>query len=194
MLTSLSHSIETAVRAIALFAFSAALLILLTYWAVQRKWIAPFGWWPRFVRRWGDPLLRPVERRLHRTGLNPQDAPLWLLGAVLVAGLLAISGVRWLLGSLTMLGSLRDAPPLQWVRLTVAALTSFIQLAIIVRVIGSWLGVGRYTRWMRPVYLLTDWIIEPIRRRLPAFGMLDLSPFLAYLLILLGRELLLGAL
>ncbi|HEV8613703.1 MAG TPA: YggT family protein [Gemmatimonadales bacterium] len=186
--------IDAAVRALVLFAFLPALLILLTHWAVRSKAIAPSGWWPRFVRKWGDPLLRPVERRLHSAGANPQDAPLWLLGVVLVAGLLAISATRWLLGSVALLGSLQNASPRTWLRLGLASALSLVSLAIIVRVIGSWLGVGRYTRWMRPVYLFTDWIVEPIRRRLPPFGPLDLSPLLAYLIILLLRSLLLSVL
>jgi uncharacterized protein YggT (Ycf19 family) len=64
--------------------------------------------------------------------------------------------------------------------------------AIIVRVIGSWLGAGRHTKWMRPAFLLTDWIIQPIARRLPNLGMIDLSPFAAYLVLMLIRALLAG--
>jgi uncharacterized protein YggT (Ycf19 family) len=44
-----------------------------------------------------------------------------------------------------------------------------------------------YARWMRPVTWLTDWLIVPIRRRLPPFGPIDLSPVLAYLLLWLVR-------
>ena len=194
MYSNAEQAVDAAVRAVALLAFGVALVVLLTHWAVKRRTIEAFGWWPRFVRRWSDPLLRPVERRLHAAGANPQDAPLWLLGVVLIAGLLAITAVRWVLGMVALLGSMRDAEPRAWLRLAVVALTSLLSLAIIVRVIGSWLGAGRYRRWMRPVYLLTDWLIEPIRRRLPGFGPLDLSPFLAYLLVLLVRSVLLGVL
>jgi uncharacterized protein YggT (Ycf19 family) len=119
---------------------------------------------------------------------NPRDAPLWLLGVVLVLGLLAISAVRWLGGALTLLGSMRHAGVRAWLQLAVIATSSLLLFAIIVRVIGSWLGAGRYNRWMRPAYLLSDWIIEPIRRRLPAFGPIDLSPFVAYILILVLRD------
>jgi uncharacterized protein YggT (Ycf19 family) len=47
---------------------------------------------------------------------------------------------------------------------------------------------------MRPFYSATDWLIEPIRRRLPPFGAIDVSPVLAYLLLLLLREAILRAL
>ena len=194
MFSNVGQAIDAAVRITALLAFLAALLILLTHWAVRRRWLVPFGWWPRFVRRWGDPLLRPVERKLHAAGANPQDAPLWLLGGVLVAGLLAISLVRWLLGAIALFGSMRHAGPRAWLQLAVIAATSLLSLAIIVRVIGGWLGAGRYNRWMRPAYLLSDWIVEPIRRRLPAFGPLDLSPLIAYILVLVLRGVLLSVL
>ena len=48
-------------------------------------------------------------------------------------------------------------------------------LALFVRVIASWLGISPYSAWMRPVMILTDWLIEPIRRILPPMGMIDFS-------------------
>jgi YggT family protein len=89
---------------------------------------------------------------------------------------------------------MRGAGAGAWAELAVVGITSVLLLAIIVRVIGGWLGAGRYTRWMRPFYLLTNWLIEPIRRRLPAFGPIDLSPLLAYVLVLVIRNLLLNVL
>jgi YggT family protein len=46
---------------------------------------------------------------------------------------------------------------------------------------------------MRPVMLLTDWIIEPIRRVLPPFGMIDFSPLVAWLVLSIVRSFLLSA-
>jgi YggT family protein len=36
---------------------------------------------------------------------------------------------------------------------------------------------------MRPVVLLTNWIIVPLRRVLPPLGPFDLSPLVAYFLL-----------
>jgi YggT family protein len=192
--SQLSSLIDAGVRGIAMFAVGVSLVILLTHWAVRRRLLGAFGWWPRFVRSWGDPLLHPIERRLLSAGGNPQDAPLWLLGVAVVAGLLAISAERWLLGTIGLLESLRGAGLRVWLRLLVGTALSVVSLAIIIRVVASWFGVGRFTRWMRPLYLLTDWVVEPIRRLLPSFGPLDLSPLIAYLAVLLLRSLLLGML
>ena len=42
------------------------------------------------------------------------------------------------------------------------------------------------------VFALTDWLILPIARRLPPMGTLDLSPFVAYLVLLLLRAFVAG--
>jgi len=191
---SAAHYVELALRLAGLLAVLGALLILVTGWAVRRGTLAPFAWWPRFVRRWSDPLLRPVERRLHRAGANPQDAPLWLLGGVVLAGLFALAAARWLFGTVLVLEGMRDAGGRAWLRLALNAGASLLTIVIIVRVIASWFGAGRYSRWLRPFYVLTDWLIEPIRRRLPAFGVIDLSPLIAYVLVLVARAILLSLL
>jgi len=54
-------------------------------------------------------------------------------------------------------------------------------------VISSWFGIFRYSRWIRPAYLLTDWIVVPIRRLLPPTGMFDFSPLVAWLVLYLLR-------
>ena len=66
--------------------------------------------------------------------------------------------------------------------------------AILIRVIGSWLGFGEYRPWMRPIYALTSWLIDPIRRILPPFGMFDFSPMVAWLVLYVLRELVIGML
>lgn len=150
--------------------------------------------WVRWVRRWSDPLLRPFERRVLSWGGNPQDAPLWLAGVVLLAGLGLILVVRWLLDTAVALAAMRGAGGGAWLRLGISGVFSLLMTAVLIRVLGSWLGAGRYNRWMRPLYTLTDWLIEPIRRRLPPLGAIDLSPVAAYLVLLLLRQVLLGAL
>ena len=70
-----------------------------------------------------------------------------------------------------------------WLRVLVSAVFTLLMTAILIRVIGSWLGIGPYRRWMRPIYGLTDWLIDPIRRILPPFGMFDFSPMVAWLVL-----------
>ena len=78
-------------------------------------------------------------------------------------------------------------------RFLVSGLFTVLMVALLIRVIGSWFGISPYRRWMRPVMLLTDWIIEPIRRVLPPFGMIDFSPLVAWLVLSIVRSFLLSA-
>jgi YggT family protein len=69
---------------------------------------------------------------------------------------------------------------------------SILVIALIVRVVGSWLGVFRYTWWMRPAYILTDWLVEPLRRVLPQFGPFDWSPLAALVALWILKAILLA--
>ena len=125
-----------------------------------------------------------------RAGANPVDAPLWLIGAVAVAGLLALGLVRWIAGAGMLVHAMQGAGPGAWIMLVLNASISLLMMAILIRVIASWMGAGRYNKLMRPVYFVTDWLVEPIARRLPPMGRIDLSPLIAYVLLLLLRNLL----
>ncbi|HEX3275602.1 MAG TPA: YggT family protein [Gemmatimonadales bacterium] len=174
-------------RVAVVLALAYAAVVALTHWAVRSRRLTPFGAWPRLVRRASDPVLQPLERRIVRSGGSPQDAPLWLIGIVVVGGLLVISLIQWLAGLTVTLRYLAEAGPEAWGRFLVSGLFSILMIALFVRVISSWLGVSPYKRWMRPVMLLTDWLINPIRRILPPFGMLDFSPLVAWLVLSLVR-------
>jgi YggT family protein len=184
---TIAGALDTLVRYVVVAALAYAAIVALTHWAVRRRTIGPFGAWPRFVRRISDPVLLRVERRVIRFGGSPQDAPLWLLGGVIVLGLILVSLVRWLIGLTFGLATLADAGPRAWLQVAVGALFSLLMTAILVRVIASWLGISPYARWMRPVMALTDWLVDPIRRLMPPTGMIDLSPMVAWLVLWIAR-------
>lgn len=177
-------------RVLVLIAAAATSLVALTHWAVRQKHLSPFGALPRLVRRWSDPIIRPLERRMVRWGRNPQDAPLWLLGVTVVAGILLLSLMGWATGWISELLWLQQAGASGWAQFLVSSVTQLLLLAILVRVIGSWVGATDYTPWMRPFVLLTEWLVGPIRRRLPPMGPLDLSPIVAYFVLILARAIL----
>ncbi|MEP7226610.1 MAG: YggT family protein [Gemmatimonadales bacterium] len=179
--------LDFAVRIIVIVALAYASLVALTHGAARSQRINPFGAWARFLRRVSDPLLLPLERRIIRFGGSPQNAPLWLLAIVIGAGLLLLSLTSWLIGTATGLVLLADGGPRVWVRVLVDAVFTVLMAAILIRVIGSWLGMGPYNRWMRPAYALTNWLIEPIRRILPPMGIIDFSPMVAWLVLYVVR-------
>jgi YggT family protein len=169
-------------------AFALSCIIALVYWAVRRNKLSAFGPIARTTRRVADPLVRPLERRVIRWGGNPQDAPLWLIGIVLVIGLVLLSLLKWLAGTILYLSGLTHAGPRAWVTFALDLLYFILIAALLLRVIGSWVGFGRYNRWMRMTYALTDWLVEPIRRKLPGFGIIDFSPLVAWLALYLVRN------
>lgn len=162
--------------------------------AVQRRLVNPFGRPARAVRRLTDPLLVPLERRLRRSGANPQSAPWWLLGIAIVLGILAITIAQWLIAMGAAVGFAVAAGPRSTLALVVDLAFGLLILALVIRVIGSWFGATRYTPWMRPFHVATEWLLAPIRRIVPPFGMMDLSPLVAWLLLSLLRPLVLGLL
>jgi YggT family protein len=187
-------ALDTVARVVVLVALAGASIVALTHWAVRRRRIGPFGAWPRLVRRVSDPVLLPLERRVIRFGGSPQDAPLWLLGVVIVGGLILLSLVNWLLGTLGTIGALAEASPRDWIRILVSWAFSLVMLAIFIRVIASWFGLSEFRPWMRPLVFLSDWIIQPIRRLLPPAGMIDFSPMVAWLVLWVARGFVLGIL
>jgi YggT family protein len=169
--------------------FAVAVLAALASWLVRTRRVSPFSPMGRGLRRGSDWLIKPVEALLLRTGGNPVHAGWWLVIGVAVAGIVLIGVVTWLVQVGWQFGGAARAGPRGVIALVVDVAYNVLFWAILIRVIGSWLGVGPYTRWMRPVYWLTDWLIEPIRRALPAFGMLDLSPLVAILVLWVLRAL-----
>ncbi len=160
-----------------IFALSA--LVAVAGWAVRTRRINPFGATGRFLRNATDPILVPLERWVVRRGGNPQAAGWWLFGITLVGGIVVISVAQWLAGQVLLAGAAATSGR-GLIRLSVYYAGQLVMLALIVRVIGSWFGVGRYTRWMRPAYVLTDWIVEPLRRIIPPLGMFDITPLVAW--------------
>jgi YggT family protein len=159
--------------------------------AVQTRRIDPFGPAARFIRRVTDPLLRPIERRLVRSGLNPQHAPWWLVGITIFAGILLLTLVEWAaIQALVVRSAVRHGGRsvlyvlLDWT-------FGLLGLALIVRVVASWIGLSRYHVGMRPFVLATEWLLAPLRRILPPFAMLDFSPLVAWLLVQVVRALVL---
>jgi YggT family protein len=180
-------ALDLAARVLVITTLVYASAVALTHLAIRSRRLNPFGTWPRLVRRASDPVLLPLERRVIRAGGSPQDAPLWLVGIVIAGGLLLLTLVHWVAGFTVTLSVLADSGPRAWARFLVSGVFTLLMIALFVRVISSWFGISPYRPWMRPVMVLTDWIINPIRRILPPLGMIDFSPLVAWLVLSLAR-------
>ncbi|TEU09958.1 MAG: YggT family protein [Anaerolineales bacterium] len=72
----------------------------------------------------------------------------------------------------------------------VRLLAGALNLAIFARILLSWMPMDRENRLVRIVYEITEPILGPIRRVLPALGGLDLSPLIALILIRVAERVL----
>lgn len=169
-----------------------AALIALGSWLVRTRRISPFGAIGRALRALTDPVMKPVERRLVRMGGNPTHAGGWLVVITAIAGILFLSLAGWFVSTFEVAQAAATSGPRATFRLIIDLLYRILFIAILVRVIASWFGMFRYSRWIRPAYILTDWFVEPLGRIVPPMGGFDLSPLIALLLLGLARRLLLS--
>jgi len=158
-------------RALARYAvfgvFVLSVLIAFGSWLVRARHVSPFGALGRVLRAASDPVIRPVEGRLVRAGGNPVNAGWWLVVVVAISGVVLLSLLDWVVGTLYGLSAAAGGGPRAILAFLIGAVYSVLFAALLVRVVGSWFGAFRYSRWMRPAYALTDWLVEPIRRLLP---------------------------
>jgi len=184
--------LQTIARYVVIGAFGVSVLVALASWLVRTSRVSPFGALGRTLRAASDPVIRPVETRLVRAGGNPVHAGWWLVVGVAAAGVVGLSLLNWLLGTLQGATWAVAAGPRGALRFAIGAVYTVVFAALVVRVISSWFGVFRYTSWVRPAYVLTDWVVEPIQRLLPPAGGLDWSPLVAVVVLWLLRQVLLA--
>lgn len=170
---------------IALFWIAVAVaLVALVDWLVRTRKINPFGPIPRFFRRFVDPLLAPVERRLVRSGRQPSAAPLWALVVVVVGGILLVTVLNYL-GGLFGEVAFGVSSPARFGAMLLSWTLALLRIALIVRVVSTWIQISPYSRWVRWSYVLTEWMLAPLRRIIPELGPVDITPIVAYFLLVL---------
>jgi YggT family protein len=166
-------------------------VICILDWAVRTRKISPFNAIARFCRATVDPLIAPIERKVVRAGGTPASAPLWALAAVVIGGILLLSLLDFILLQVarSMIASQNGAAGI--FHLLVSWTFTILKIALIVRVISSWLPISPYSRWVLWSYKLSEPILAPLRRVVPSLGGLDITPILAYFLLSLTEGLLL---
>jgi YggT family protein len=142
-----------------------------------------FGPLARFSRSRIDPVLEPIERKVLRAGGNPASAPLWALAAVVIGGILLISVLDFIRAEIVGVAFAMQAGPGGILKLLVGWTFDFIRIAILVRVVSSWLPVSPYSPWIRWSYSVSEPILKPLRQVIPAMGPIDITPIIAYFLI-----------
>jgi YggT family protein len=152
-------------------------------WLVRTRRVNLFGALARFARTKIDPVLEPIERKVVRAGGNPVSAPLWALAAVVIGGILLISVLDFLRAEAVGLALATRSGPGGIFKLLVSWTFDFLRIAILVRVVSSWLPVSPYSPWIRWSYAVSEPLLKPLRQVIPSIGPIDITPIIAYFLI-----------
>jgi YggT family protein len=155
----------------------------------------PFGWMSRTIRRLTDGILLPVRGGLRNMGIDPKFAPLIAILLVILVGFFFLQLVETIFFTIagvwasTVRGSLITV-----LGFLLNGFLSIYSLLILMRVIFSWGQVSYGNRVMRFLYDTTEPLLGPLRRMLPPLGWIDLSPFVAFLMIWLFQAAIAGTL
>jgi YggT family protein len=170
------------------FALAVVAAIIATLdWAVRTRKLNPFGAIARFCRRVIDPVMLPVETRIVRKGGQPQNAPWYTLVFIIVGGLVLFALLDFIGTVIAQVGWGMSSPGRFGV-LILSWMFLLLKVALIIRVVSTWIQISPFSPWLRWTYVLTDWFLEPLRRLLPRFGPIDISPLLAFLLLTLVQS------
>ena len=158
----------------------AAVAAVLSY-SVRTRRISAFSPVARLLRDRVDPwLIEPMERRILQAGGTPYSAPWWALAAVVLGGLVLISGVQFLRDQIVSLAYATSLGTGGMVGLLVRWTFGILRIALFARVISSWVGGTPYSKWWRWAFVLTEPILAPLRRVIPTIGMIDITVIVAY--------------
>jgi YggT family protein len=167
-------------KVVLLWAAVAMATIAVVDWLVRTRRINPFGPVARFFRQRIDPLLEPVERRVIRAGGLPASAPLWALAGIVIVGIVLLAVLDFLGGLIADVMVGVTSGPRGLVRLLIVWVFTLLRVAILVRVIASWLPISPYSAWIRWSFTLTEPILRPLRRIIPPIRSIDITPIVAF--------------
>ena len=176
------------VRAAAIFTVAVFAVVCAVDWAVRTRRINAFNPVARFFRSTIDPFIAPVERRVVRAGGLPSSAPWWALVAAVVGAILLISLLRFVRDQAFIASAASQQGAAGVAVLLIGWTFAFLRLAVIVRVLASWLPISPYSPWLRWAFVVSEPILRPLRQIIPTLGPIDITPIIAYFLLgLIGR-------
>ncbi len=185
-MSSALYGLDSALAIVKLALLAMALILAifcLLDWAVRMRRVNLFGGIGRFSRTKIDPFIEPIERRVVRAGGNPASAPLWALAAVVIGGILLVSVLDFIRAEVFAAGFAIQSGPSGIFRLIVSWLFDVLRIALLVRVVSSWLPISPYSPWIRWSYALSEPILKPLRQVIPSLGPIDITPIIAYFLL-----------
>jgi uncharacterized protein YggT (Ycf19 family) len=178
-LTALA-TLTALLRSVFLVGGAALAVVAAAAWAVRTRRLNPFGGVARFVRARVDPRLAGVDRQVMRAGGRTTTTPWWALVLYAVVALLVLAALD-MIGALVRQAALATSlGGMGIVLLAVRWTFGFLQFALLVRVLSSWLPRLGASRWIHWSYGATEWMLRPLRNLIPSFGVIDVTPIVAY--------------
>jgi YggT family protein len=163
-------------------------------WLVRTRRLNPFGQVGRFFRQTVDPLFAPMERRIVRAGGLPATAPWWMLAAVVIGGILLLTLLGFVRNQVLLVALATETGSRGLLRLVVSWVFEILTIALLVRVVSSWMGVPPNARWVGWAYKLSEPILRPLRRFIPTIGIIDVTPIVAFFLLRILQSVIVGML
>lgn len=158
----------------------------------------PFTWHVITVKRLTDPVILPVRRALVAMRLDPIAAPLIAILIFILVGFFVVQVAGSLLntiaGVMLALRSGREGSPVAILGYLLYGLLGIYSMVIFARIVGAWFSVGYGNRLMRFLISSTEPLLAPLRRMIPAVGMFDISPMVAFLIVWLLQGVVAGTL
>lgn len=158
-------------------------------WAVRTRRISPFRAIARYTKSRLDPRLAGIERQVVAAGGHSSTTPWWALMAYIVVASLVIAALDMLVGLLRDAAMATTLGGAGVVALLVRWTFSFLRFALLVRVLSSWFPRFAESPWIRWTHGVTEWLLRPLRRIIPKIGMIDITPIVAYFILVVAEGL-----
>ncbi len=156
--------------------------------------VNPFSKPALWLRRLSDPLLQPARLKLRMMGVEPKFAPLAVILVTILLGYFAIQLAESIAVPLQgIVWAVQSKAPVHIIGYIIYGALSVFYLILFMRFILSWIWSPYENKFMLFLVRATNPVLEPLRRLIPPFGRVDLSFFLAPLILFLMINLLQNA-
>jgi YggT family protein len=158
----------------------------------------PFSWTAVMLRRSTEPVLAPVRAVLRGSRLDPRVAPFVAVILIILIGymvILVVAGTLSTIAGITLVVASRQlGAPVAIIGYLLYGFLGLYTLAMFIRIIFSWVGVSYANRLMRFLFITTEPLLGPLRRKIPPMGMFDVSPIVAFIILWLCKAAVAGTL
>jgi len=178
-----------------IIAIVATVLLMILRLLFQYADVNPFSRPALMLRRITDPMVTPLRRALVRLGVEPNFAPLILILIVILLGWFVIQlsdSISFTIQK--VIENTRRGALVAVLGYVLYGALDIYMLLIFIRIIFSWGMVSHTNRIMRFLVNVTEPLLAPLRRMIPPLGTFDLSPIVAFILILLLKAAVQGTL